>query len=110
MKISTFLDIIDPEKQLMLGDQLSKNKRFICDRRKNIKQKQLFKFVSSVHLDSSWGWKEENKLRKEIVSIPWNYIQNYGLMSSNKNYLDFTKEDYEVWKVKSYLTGLCDPL
>lgn len=106
MKISTFLDIIDSEKEMLLAFQISNNKRFICDRRKNVKPRQLFKFISAVHLDSKWNRYEENQLRSEIASIPWHYIQKEGLMESNNNYLDFTKEEYEVWRTKAILSGL----
>ena len=95
---------------MIISKQIESNHRYICDRRRNINSVNLYKFVSTVHLDSSWNRREENQLRKELASIPWKYIYEDGLVDVNATDINFTEEEYEVWKIKSYLTGLCKPL
>lgn len=108
MTISTFLDIIDPERTMILSHEIEYSKNslttpiFI-----QVKATEMFHFISIIRLDSGWNQDDLTQLKNEILSIPWRYIENYG---TNRGYLNFTKEDYEVWKVKSYLTGLCKPL
>ena len=110
MNLYEFIDIIDPDKSMLLTELLLKCSKSFCDRRKNIKTDKFFYFISSVHLDDALLKRQQDLLRKELVSIPWNHISKYGLNKENAQYIEFKREEYEVWKLKSYLTGLCDPL
>ena len=102
MKLSTFLDIIDPNRTMYLSDILKNRQSEFLNEDGDIDWR-IGTVIASIrsHFDTN-----TIQINNEIVSLPFYYlIKEVGI--SEDGILDITKDQWCVWKAKAYLTGLC---
>lgn len=96
--MNTFLDIIDHNKKLMISEWFKNKEDSFTDKDGNITQnlQVILPMISTGN---------HIVLKKELHSLPFFYLIKEGF--NEEGYLDFTEKDWNMWKAKSYLTGLC---
>lgn len=98
MKLSTFLDIIDHERELKLSKLLVENQKKFLDKDGDIDHR-IFAILTyfSVNIDYL-------DVVSEMKQLPFHYMFKFGYNKDRD--LNFNKEDWSVWSAKAYLTGL----